>query len=118
MKPNELRIGNYVYGFGTNPGIVDELHKSHLCIAWDNGTVTYSYDELKPISLTEDWLKKFGFRNTVLNGWTKKRFPIFELINNVLYPPDYLLSTFIVIKYVHQLQNLYFALTEKELILK
>ena len=113
MKNTELRIGNYVNAFGTNPGIVDELYKTHLYIKWTDSTVTYSYDELKPIPLTEDWLKKFGFKKSIYSTkedthWNNGEKAIKQR-NGIIYLCD------VEIKYIHQLQNLYFALTGKEM---
>ncbi len=95
-----------------------------------NGEVgTISYHEIRllvvsqekpnyqPITLTEEWLLKFGFEKRsiiqendsyYLNGeivWvTKKGFRYFQNRN--------------IIQHVHQLQNLYFALTGEELTIK
>ena len=73
---------------------------------------------IKPIPLTEQWLKDFGFREN-----NKKFFrdhPYFIGYKDwrpegfwMLRDPEVPIR---LIKYVHQLQNLYFALTEKELI--
>lgn len=81
-----------------------------------------SLDRLKPIPLTEEWLLKFGFNkegNTIykeLNGFE------FGTINTNRYKPRFYLQTqgstsniTLPIKFVHQLQNLYFALTGEEL---
>ena len=81
--------------------------------------------ELEPIPLTEEWLVKFGFEND-------KKGLILEFKN---YSYSYLwfnnnsgqlrlvseggkFLTHDNLKYVHQLQNLYFALTGKELEIK
>ena len=82
--------------------------------------------EIKPIPLTEDWLLKFGFngskeefmfgnnnthRLTFVNdisGWQHR---IVSLSGNTaIYDAT--------IKHVHQMQNLYFALTGEELTIK
>lgn len=126
ISVKELRIGNYVHAFGTNPGMVDELHKSHLYIAWVDSTVTYSYDELRPIPLTEDWLKKFGFKfhnwyrlsNYTGGTWLlpyNRTFEIFWEKKYGFYHEFYRACKRNKIKYVHSLQNLYFVLTGKEL---
>lgn len=79
------------------------------------------YCELSPIPITPEWLERGGFNQYVtpngqmcfnlgeyrvyLNGE-----PSFHLMVSDGYYP-----TLCKIKYVHQLQNLYFALTGKEL---
>ena len=111
---NELRIGNWVN--------CECLDFENECIQLENihpkGTIVdgypYSIKELKPIPLTEEWLLKFGFDKIdfqfIKNGI--KLFPIRDLYYRGNFP---IKSD---IKYVHQLQNLYFALTGEELIIK
>jgi hypothetical protein len=76
-------------------------------------------NEFKPIPLTEEWLLKFGFEKSM--SWTY----VIELKGN-LKLVYYLgekgwsigfksYSDFSNLEYVHQLQNLYFALTGEEL---
>jgi len=67
---------------------------------------------VEPIPLTEEWLVKFGFkRSSTPNQLTLGRFS-YELSYSDLY---YGLSRMGKCKYLHQLQNLYFALTQEEL---
>jgi hypothetical protein len=114
MKANELRIGNYVY---------DTLGKVNKI---DLEAITYivkePHNQVKPIPLTEEWLLKFGATEkykSVSNRWS---FGVFSLDdpedeNGNLRNEFYYDST-LNVKYVHQLQNLYFALTQEELIFK
>jgi hypothetical protein len=77
---------------------------------------------LEPIPLTEEWLRKFGFKNHIINEHTiyqnqwKKRFLtiLWQKCGNYY---NYSTGKFIIgsISFVHQLQNLYFALTGEEL---
>ena len=109
MKQNELRIGNYVY-------FEDELLKFDFEMGWN-------FDYIKPIPLTEEWLLKFGF---------KKKYQTFEFkglnIDGTVvhFSFDKWRSEYDIencdfteipaeCKHVHQLQNLYFALTNEEL---
>lgn len=129
MKANELRIGNLVYAshYSSELGvvIVDEILGSGI-----NGefgyygdyTCEYWYNDIKPIPLTEEWLVKFRFEtqypNATDNNWSNgnkylsinsfggKGFRL-NILHNIYNGID--------IKYVHQLQNLYFALTGEEL---
>ena len=104
MKASELRIGNYYLSFGVDLKQVETLHKDKILI------------DFTPIPLTEEWLLKFGFEyyDTVkpkgywLNG------VCIEKIDSMLIE----FKNGIGLKHVHQLQNLYFALTNKELTLK
>ena len=129
MKANELRIGNYILlkGFTkpTQVWIIDTTETSTKTTA-------------SPIPLTEDWLLKFGF-NLDKDKWysikyftdcnesteqmcvsinlVSNRCAVFDAIEetdmvNILSYPIFTANR---IYYVHQLQNLYFALTGEEL---
>lgn len=104
MKANELRIGNYVqYPSLKNPIRVSIIDTSE----------TNTETRAKPIPLTEEWMGDFGF----------KLFPWGFVLNafRIDYNPTPLTFRYmsdnrsIEIKYIHQLQNLYFALTGEEL---
>lgn len=111
MKPQDLRIGNWVYrwnGLTQIRGIdLQELEDEIKA-----KEVTYS-----PIPLTPEWLERFGFENYDYGAWKLGEFLIDQ--SGGAYPLyikgqfDNTLATTIV--YVHQLQNLYFALTGEEL---
>ena len=119
MKAQELRIGNYVKLFLNHEDYdviqikIDDLYY----INQKNGIY-------EPIPLTEEWLEKFGYEWSIFHqAWHRLGF-VFDLSergvmgyymhmtkrNNEIVCPE--------IIYVHQLQNLYFALTGEELILK
>jgi len=73
--------------------------------------VKWSVKAIKPIPLTEEWLTKFGFKKD--DGFFNK--------DGVWLTPDFGLdgiNPFKPIKYVHQLQNLFFAITGEELTLE
>lgn len=122
MQSKDLRFGNYVES---------NFYKGKLT-AWNNdkcvikhkaGIEKCDVDNLKPILLRENWLIDFGFIKRpfqgkdffvmdnielsfseigVFKGW------VFNMNENDLRG----------VHYVHQLQNLYFALTGEELELK
>jgi hypothetical protein len=73
----------------------------------------------KPIELTEEWLLKFGFEKPA-HTWICN---IFHLTEWDDFPLNWAVAmnkngaiVVLKLKYVHQLQNLYFALTGEELI--
>lgn len=132
MKASELRIGNYV-----NFGVVNEPIKI-LSISPSSTTIEMA----SPILLTEEWLLKFGFvehfiGNNFCESWYELKYlsnehdPIITSWVSILinietwscvicdeYPDEIGANTKIKIEYVHQLQNLYFALTGEELTLE
>jgi hypothetical protein len=79
-------------------------------------------ESVKPIPLTEEWLLKFGFDKTLnqyktvtsINKGNSENIPFIVLyLDNEFQYDDLRFRT--NLKYVHQLQNLYFALTNEEL---
>jgi hypothetical protein len=126
MKASELRLGNII-SFRGNHICLDtnyELFKSLVDISRRNDK------RYKPIPLSEEWLLKFGFKQCgyeMLSWKHETLLPSFDLggINWADFDePDYQFLTYKVgdeilrIDYVHQLQNLYFALTGEELTVK
>lgn len=138
MKANELRIGNLVKDSFMAGGVripcqtklVGEIGLLHVQlydvdepIACQECHGNYDITLLEPIPLTEEWLLKAGFEHH----------PDQEIWNNndllfcLSYSERYEGFTLYVnheyeqgkpFKYVHQFQNLYFALTGTELEIK
>jgi hypothetical protein len=122
MKANELRIGNLL-NYQTAEGDILTATIDWQDLKW------LSEDEQgfnlvhNPILLTEDWLLKFGFKLVFAGQGDGFIYECGQLCNAMnIYSRNrnvFLYSTFnsceINIKYVHQLQNLYFALTGEEL---
>lgn len=115
MKANELRIGNYIVWDSTGEveivkDIVTHGRKYH-------NINNVNIKDAKPIPLTEEWLVRFGFKYYgYWKYWQIKcenRLKIYPWKNGF----DYRGTHHFEIKHVHQLQNLYFALTGEELIL-
>lgn len=128
MKPNELRIGNWVY---------DQIECRELQVSMPNKIAGIEYAEhFQPIPLTEEWLERFGFEKVNSKYvesdyyWRLRYDPSkghagthFEMVT--LWASEVTYGWVVVVnetesyaKYVHQLQNLYFALTWEELELK
>jgi len=109
MKANELRIGNYVKQ--ENQTNTNDYWKIRHLSETDN------LDNLEPIPLTEQWLKDFGFQEMFPSCFKKKEWKVNFMPDGIIYFLQW--NTFnrlAEIKYVHQLQNIYFAVTELELI--
>ena len=133
MKANELRIGNKIIGVYSD-GENDELEDICTVLALDetgeiNGHKIWVessnsnaeiFSEFKPIPLTEEWLIRFGFDNLGKFGWGIGDFHI-ENTKNLRgkYKYKYCFRTIsrkiIRVTTVHQLQNMFYILTGKEL---
>ena len=121
LQAQELRIGSLVYGHGDIPHFIDP---KNIWEYWLNNKY------FKPIPLTPEWLERMGFELNVntsyswtMNPETNEELMQFKL-NDFLGYHTTDGGTFIggtrscFIKYVHQLQNLYSALTGQELEVK
>lgn len=123
LKANELRIGNYLNGKQGHV-IITEIRENNIVKIHDNTSSFYVGDCLKPIPLTEEWLLKFGFERTDQEDNSNDDWIWLFYQKDKIYidGSDLTIETasgiVIKIEYVHQLQNLYFALTGEELILK
>jgi len=121
MKAKELRLGNYIIANGSiekinyiTPATLGYGEKEFAPIC------TSDYKYFEPIPLTEEWLLKFGFKNDefISYRWYAPNdiSLVYDLDDNCVCISDS--WEFGKIKYVHELQNLYFALTNQELKLK
>ena len=109
IQANELRIGNYVFPFDDK----EQLFFDCVKVSPNDFKDTQN---LAPIPLTEEWLVKFGFdeisiTNDNVRRWIIDGYIAVELEGNVFT----FRNNRLILKSVHQLQNLYFALTGKEL---
>lgn len=127
MKAQELRIGNLVK-YDNRIFEIDSIAKVFPTLNTDEfGIGVVDYNNIEPILLTEEWLFRFGFDKT------------YELRKNIYCLKEYKAIIYFYknsridlkiggyefkdkdrkqkrYEYVHQLQNLYFALTGEELI--
>ncbi len=119
MKPLELRINNLIYipktGQIAEIAFVDMIGR----IGVNKDVLNLGQliiEDLEPIPLEEEWLTRFGFEKTSHGFY---RYPIEVRTNGpvvtMLGHKSSLRNIGLNPKYVHQLQNLYFALTGEEL---
>lgn len=138
MNARELRIGNYLQGASDHVVITRIFNEDNIGIgSGDPYNVSSDMPCLSPIPLTEEWLKRADFieqktasgDNTYyyidldkwheLSKWqlvsnhTKNKLKLALKIDDVRYWTE---KNELI--YVHQLQNLYFALTGEELTIK
>jgi hypothetical protein len=120
MKASELRLGNLIYNKQGNIVYVNTNHLTLLLYGIEN--------EFNPIPLTEERVLKFGFKKYVSDdidididfqiSFHKKSsegliVQLFMDSNGIIFFNHSGISLYSI----HQLQNLYFALTGEELIL-
>lgn len=131
IQPKELRIGNLLNH--SELGIVEVIGigKDYIHVIYNGETHYENIRSFSTITLTEEILLKFGFNEVEDERWCDMH-EEFEECNyyylsmfKIYYNPetdkfeDDSLSHFDVnLKYVHQLQNINFALTGKELTFK
>ena len=125
MKAEELashlRIGNLLYYKNTKYiAKVELIHNKHFDCRDEHGCFTPNGD-YEPIPLSEDVLLKCGAREYNRSDYSIK-YEIDTKTNhiNILYKKNRILVFFGMcyltdIKHLHQLQNLYYALTGEEL---
>jgi hypothetical protein len=146
MEAKELMLGNLVNGIsedsdGKNKQIICKIlaidSNSTLGDGWQYMVESMEsdecliYDDFEPIPLTEEWLELFGFEkressvcdsfyigiNPITHDWL---FDLAWLKNMIDYSYEgypFYKNGYHEIKFVHQLQNLYYTLTGKELTL-
>jgi hypothetical protein len=126
MKASDLRIGNWIIDYEAEPNktiywqveTIEYLNTT-LGVRFRNKSSWTCEEFIEPIPLTEEWLLKFGGRKTIVEDY-----PIYFVnpFDIEFYKNESVVlisgNTEVKIKYVHQLQNLYFALTGEELTFK
>ena len=135
MEVRELRIGNYLQLKGENFR-VSEIQNNLQCVELkrknlenprlnDYEECDLDCNDLLPITVSEEWFLNLGFKRITTNEYwfvipLKDRSLNVSTVGNVeIKSWDMLIiSLGCVCEYVHQLQNLYFALTGNELNIK
>jgi hypothetical protein len=131
MDSKELRIGNYVWDGYSGVMIISQITYSTESVyfrkTWLLPEGFARCQDIEPIPLTKERVEEFGFEGKIneisncgnfyldydaeygrhgMSLWYQKGAWCFSHT-----------ETFTVLKYVHQLQNLYYALTGKELVI-
>jgi len=118
MKLNDLRPGNKLLISDTNE-VCTIISFSGKYILYNSGTRSGKvlFKCFKPTPLTQEWLVNFGFINDNGTEYPNYKLSFYTCMwrngktnfcNNHGFIKD--------LKYVHELQNLYYVLTEKELL--
>lgn len=147
MKASELRIGNIIDMGIEGIAMVSGYNLYQKSIHDNGGNFADYYGEWKPIPLTEEWLVKLGFKK-ISKFWQpvgekEKEYFVWEKKITRVYDSKFTVNKYErhetgssvsgwnfkcfdedvpqfieASKHVHQLQNLYFALTGEELTIK
>jgi hypothetical protein len=116
MKANELRIGNIIALIKPDQCItlrVDGITLEDIIVYGGYFRNELKIDMFEPVPLTEEWLERFGFEKKY-KCFVKEDF-VFIIGHGLAYKLTLIANS---PEYVHQLQNLYFALTGEELEIK
>ena len=117
MKASELRLGNLVI-HDSKVKKVTTIGEKAVLLGKEMYAIPYDYIVLDPIPLTPEWLERAGFRKLKSN-----------IPNRIIYEKGRFIFAQIKgkgqlsfsgakindIDYVHELQNLWYALTKQEL---
>lgn len=131
IAANELRIGNWVM-YDNRLFQIEAISRSLPCLNTDEfGIGVVDWNNLQPIPLTTEILEKCGFEKGLSEWYNKKYFTdckesaeVMELQINLksfrcgIFDTDFGGTNAMTakrIEHLHQLQNLYFALTNTEL---
>jgi hypothetical protein len=114
MKANEFRIGNLAKYKDQFLRIENLVKDEFWAIRRGDSTELIPLADIEPIPLTPEILKKCGFKKFESGNFYHPK-TMFELT-----PKFWLEDSERAVKaeYLHQLQNLYFALTGEELVVK
>jgi hypothetical protein len=142
MEAKNLRIGNYVTWIDEDDPsnavltLVGIYLNDAIWVEWtwedgSNDNTDCDLETIKGIPITEEWLNKFGFDDAEYKkGYTGVEFRTNVILDFVLTKPKFMgewqdyyafdlgQNRFVPMKYVHELQNLFFAVTSTELELK
>lgn len=116
MEAKELMQGNYVlFHLKGEDNVITVTDITKGYIGCDEATLL-AFKYIQPIPLTEDWLLKFGFVPLIQGtGFNTTEIVIFNPSDDQPYYKFIYAKWTVRIYYVHQLQNLYFALTQTHL---
>ena len=102
ILPTDVRIGNM-----TKQGIIKSFWEKGVHVGFGK---CYEFSELEPLILTEEALLNFGFKIDRQYQCDFASIGVFTISFGENFFYDYT-----NLKYVHQLQNLYYAITQREL---
>ncbi|MBA9078334.1 hypothetical protein [Rufibacter quisquiliarum] len=116
IEARELFVGAKVLAFKGMVCEVEEIRSK--TVFFKEGATGVKFEDLNPIPLTEEWLLRAGFeRNWEYTSVVYEK-SCMQLEWNGYHWTDGNDGFIVGVKYVHQLQNLYYCLVGEELIFK
>lgn len=130
MKASELRIGNWVFNqYTRKPQQTYPMMIAQIASLEKEGKEVM----MQGVKITADWLLSFGFERDLKYSYILKK-QLFDRHHFLIYDQNVFQFRMIAMsqgleetfylgsrtepRYIHQLQNLYFALTGEELVIK
>lgn len=114
IKPEELRIGNFVNRLGKKTVITALQKTDELSFISTPISGAITINQIEPIEITEQWLSDFGFEKNDQGNYDN-RMELSFVDRKYHFRQGW---TDVELNSVHQLQNLYYSLCGKELKLK
>ncbi len=127
LRPQDLRVGNYI-NYENTTHVVTELHAEKLIHVWyeirHEGYVT-RYDQVCPIPINVHEVERLGFVEDLdrlkytegyydnMGYFIENDADTFWLCQHLDEDDSIRIATF---EFVHELQNLYFDITKRELV--
>lgn len=132
MEPTELRIGNFIQYNSPDHSICFDLvvginysDDFHVHMVELHGRTPININGISPIPITPEWLERLGFEReeqkiSNCDVYKKGFYKIHVNPFGTIYFSHYTMGGFYLseLKSIHQLQNLYHALTGQELTVK
>ncbi len=121
MRANEFRLGNYIQTDKGDVAVIIRVEQDGIMVA-PIDEEDYDYHIL-PIPLDEEWLFNFGFKHkydsvySIPYGEQEIQIKLQGDRAGVILKSDELALGIYGLDYVHKLQNLYYCLTDKELVI-
>lgn len=112
----ELRIGNYLFNKGQPICTVNGIYRRDHISVKESYLESIHIENFEPIKLTTEILEKwFGFEKIDVDYFKLKTESFYCHIDEQGFGFSLEHDNFYICEYVHQLQNLYFALMGKEI---
>lgn len=126
-RAREIRLGNLIYLNCTLPSPNEKGEFFELRVYAANSTVIRDAEHYgknwagEPIPLTEEWLVKMRFTKDCITpyreDWKLGTFSLAKNRDGYYFQWGIAIQQRVNLKYVHQLQNIFFDLTEKEIVI-